>query len=245
VSPDNAAAAAAAAAGLYRGAGSTPVPDPTLLTMAALNREITALREILEARIGGDREIIATRLAGMDEAIKLLQTILDRRAAETDVKVAHLQALHDQKFATVEERFKTVGVEFVSVQTQFSERDVRGRDAALANTTAVNAALQAQKEAAGEQAKSFTLSIDKSEKGTLEQIAQQRVLLETMKQTLDGKVEDVKERVTRVESVAVGVVTAKQDASTTHTASNQNVGMIVGLIGVALAIVVALERFIR
>lgn len=226
-----------------------PRPDPTVLTTAALNQAITqlthtreremgSLREIFERMLIGQRDTFEARLRGMDEAIKLLQTIQDRFPEQVDVKVMHLQALHDQ-------RFKTVEVEFQSVQTQFSERDVRGRDAALANTTAVNAALQAQKEAAGEQAKSFTLSIDKSEKGTLEQIAQQRVLLETMKQTLDGKVEDVKERVTRVESVAVGVVTARQDATTTHTASNQNVGMIVGLIGVALAIVVALERFIR
>lgn len=232
------AAAAAAAAGLYRGVGSTPVPDPTLLTSAALTREINGLREIMDAKIEGQQHVFETRLNGMDEAIKLLQTILDRRSAETDVKVSHLQALHDEKF-------KTVGVEFVSVQTQFSERDVRGRDAALANTTAVNAALQAQKEAAGEQAKSFTLSIDKSEKGTLEQIAQQRVLLETMKQTLDGKVEDIKERVTRVESMALGATATRADATTAHTAGAQNVGIIVGIIGVGIAVITVIERLIR
>ena len=97
------------------------------------------------------------------------------------------------------ETFNTVQEKFSGVEKQFGERDVRVIQAASAQTTAVNAALQAQKEAVTEQNKSFTLSIDKSEKGTGEAIAQQRTLLQTATGSLGDKIDDLKSRFAAVE----------------------------------------------
>ena len=180
------------------------MPDPTTLTMAALAREIGALREILTGQITGQREAFEARLTGMDRAVDLLQAWRDGQPGVVDARIDHLSKL-------LNERFNTVGQQFKGIDTQFDERDVRVREAALSQTTAVNAALQAQKEAAGEQAKSFSLSIDKSEKGTLEQINQQRVLLEKTNDALDSKISDLKDRINRIEATAAGRGAATTD----------------------------------
>jgi hypothetical protein len=50
-----------------------PRPDPTRLTSAALIREITTLREQVFREMVALREILQTRLDGMDKALQLLQ----------------------------------------------------------------------------------------------------------------------------------------------------------------------------
>lgn len=53
--------------------GSVPNPDPTERTVEQLLREIATSREIVEGIGQGTREVLETRLAGMDKAIELLQ----------------------------------------------------------------------------------------------------------------------------------------------------------------------------
>src|ERR1035441_9083425 len=72
--------------------------------------------------------------------------------------------------ARLEGMDKVFAERFIGVQKQFDERDVRTAGAVIAGTTAVNAALQAQKEAAGAQNDSLTASITKSEAATVKQI---------------------------------------------------------------------------
>jgi hypothetical protein len=72
---------------LYAGTGSTPVPDPTVLTSAALVREVSALREILEAKIAGDVGIINARLEESYKATVLLQARLDRVPDQIEAKI--------------------------------------------------------------------------------------------------------------------------------------------------------------
>jgi hypothetical protein len=165
---------------------SRPVPDPTLLTTQQLQREIAALKEVM-----------FTRLNGMDRAIVLFNENITRVPTDTDRQIGHLKEL-------MLETFKTVREQFNGVEKQFIERDVRVIQSATAATTAVNAALQAQKEAAGEQAKSFSLSVNKSEQSTLEQITQQRVLLQTATGSLNDKIDDVKQRLTTIEGQTRG-----------------------------------------
>lgn len=206
---------------MYSGGDITPRPDPTLLTSAALAQQIGVLREYLVARIDGAEAVQNTRFGAMDRAIVLLQTLQDRIPDQVDRKVANLQALHDERFR--------------GIQVQFDERDVRVKESAAAATTAVNAALQAAKEAVGAQNTSFTLGIDKSEKATLEQINQQRVLLDKTTSSLDEKIDDLKDRMARLESIGLGRTEAVGD----HRASAADVrgyvtlalGAILGLLG--------------
>lgn len=111
--------------------GSTPVPDPTILTTQQLYREIAASREIIEANVGQ----IKTRLDAMDTATELNKNATDRIPALICEKVSALEKLHNEKFAGVEK--------------QFAERDTRTEQTRASDQKAVDAALQAQKEAAG------------------------------------------------------------------------------------------------
>ncbi len=124
--------------------GMTPIPDPTLLTTIQLNREITAVREILEATLRGNLAVVQSRMEGMDKALQLLQVISDRIPVQIDEKIFRLKELHQEKFE--------------SIQVQFSERDVRTEQTARDVKIAVDAALQAAKEAVAEQNRSFALA---------------------------------------------------------------------------------------
>jgi len=201
---------------LYAGDGSTPIPDPTALTTAALNREIYALREILEMRIDGQQKVFEARLAGMDKAIELLQNIADRLPVSMDSKVANLRLLHEEKF--------------LSIQTQFVERDTRSERESKDNKVAVDAALQAAKEAVGKQQESGDKAIAKSEAATIKQIDQINTSIGASNKTLDDKIDDVKERITRLESEDRG----HQTAVTTQQTSNMNLVSVIGLVVGAL-----------
>ena len=201
---------------LHAGSGSTPVPDPTVLTTAALTREIYALREILEMRIDGQQKVFEARLAGMDKAIELLQSIADRLPVSMDSKVSNLRLLHEEKFS--------------SIQTQFVERDTRSERESKDNKVAVDAALQAAKEAVGKQQESGDKAIAKSEAATIKQIDQINTSIGASNKTLDDKIDDVKERITRLESEDKG----HQTAVTTQQTSNMNLVSVIGLIVGAL-----------
>jgi hypothetical protein len=185
-----------------------PVPDPSLLTTRALQREIFALRELIEVKLGTAtmaaehaREVVETRLDGMDLAIQLLQATADKFPARIDEKITALQSVHDEKFAAVN---AAMAEKFNSIQTQFAERDVRTEQAAGAVKIAVDAALQAQKEAAGEQNRSNTLAQTKSETATTKQIDQIGTLIQNNTKSFDDKINDVKDRVNRIEGSGEG-----------------------------------------
>jgi hypothetical protein len=154
--------------------GSTPVPDPTLLTTQQLHRELTSLRELIE-----------TRLEGYDKAITLLQSTLDKSPS-----IAEMYASHGEKFH--------------SIQTQFTERDIRTEQTARDSKVAVDAALQAAKEAVGEQNKSSALAIAKSETSTTKQIDQISVLIDNTRKSFDDKIDDIKQRLTSMEGMRKG-----------------------------------------
>ena len=109
-----------------------PVPDPTRLTSQALREAVTALREV-----------IYTRLEGMDKALQLLQARSDRFPTELDAKIASVRDL-------LSERFKGIELQFEGIQLQFKERDTRVEQTARDSKTAVDAALQAAKRSGGE-----------------------------------------------------------------------------------------------
>lgn len=187
---------------------NVPIPDPSLMTTKQLQREVFGLRELLEVKLGSTvetvglvRSIIETRLNGNDQAIKLLQDTADRFPGRIDEKIRALREVHDQKFASIED---ATDEKFSSIQTQFTERDVRTEQAAGAVKIAVDAALQAQKEAAGEQNRSNTLAQTKSETATTKQIDQLGNLIQTMSKAIDDKFGDVKDRITRIEGSGEG-----------------------------------------
>src|SRR5665213_1907732 len=222
--------------------GSMPVPDPTVLTTQQLHRELAALRELIE-----------TRLNGYDKAITLLQTTMDKSPS-----IGEMYAKHEEMFKSIATEFlerdkalvlihefitqhptvieATVNTlrnlhdeKFNSIQKQFNERDIRTEQTQRDSKVAVDAALQAAKEAVSEQNKSSALAIGKSEASTTKQIDQLNVLIASSAKGLDDKISDMKDRLTSLDGQktggsavwgymvgAAGLITALGAVSYTH-----------------------------
>jgi cobalamin biosynthesis Mg chelatase CobN len=167
-----------------------PAPDPTELTTAALQREVSNLRELFGAR-----------LDAMDKAVELFTDNLTRVPTDTDKQIVQLRDLIMARMETItvmtQERFN-------SVEMQFKERDTRTEQTSRDSKIAVDAALQAAKEAVGEQNRSSALAIAKSETATAKQIDQLTTLIQTTAASSDSKITDNKDRVTRIEAVKLG-----------------------------------------
>jgi hypothetical protein len=168
---------------------------------------------------------------GLDKADRQVQLSLDRMSLEfrgtltkaeerlqqdfaerdkiINEKVEHLRSLHDEKFD--------------SIATQFRERDTRTEQTSKDSKVAVDAALQAAKEAVGEQNKSNALSISKSEAAFTKQIDQIGTLITTTAKNVDDKIDDLKAR--------IGAIEAR------GSAYSQGFGFIATGIGIVAAIV--------
>jgi len=240
---------------------NVPQRDPTLLTTPQLTREISNARELIECKVSGAvvmlegriaanataidtlrmvvdkhtdiatkdvKEILETRLAGMDRAIDLLQDIHNRVPMLMDEKINQLRLLHQEKFD--------------SIAVQFAERDTRTEQTAAGVKIAVDAALQAAKEAVAEQNRSFALATGKSETATMKQIDALGLAIQTANKGLDDKIADMKDRLTRIEGMDLGSNRHREqqlgERADTH-GGNQNMIAIAAAVLAALAIVFA------
>lgn len=205
-----------------------------------VDKQVGGLRTFLEARVDGHAAAMETRLGGMDKAIVLLQALHDRIPAQMDSRVAHLHTLMNEKFETQGERFN-------GVQKQFQERDVRGEQSAAAGGAALKAALQAQKESAGDQLKALQASIDKSEAATtklLEALGEtlktatssQNEKLETLTRGLETRIVEQGNRLERMEAGGLGRAAAVTDQRATISASATLFGLAATLIIVLIAV---------
>jgi uncharacterized protein YgbK (DUF1537 family) len=149
--------------------------DPSALTTAQLLREVSSLEKLT-----------AQRMDAIEKAVTVAHDNLVRVPTEVDKAIGHLRAVMDGRLDTVDEKFR-------SVQTQFSERDIRVEQTALGTKTAVEAALAAQEKAAAKQAESLAVSIGKSDAATTKQI-----------DSLNEKINDVRDRLTRIEGAGKG-----------------------------------------
>lgn len=155
-----------------------------------LAANVNTIPSDIEKSAAGLKSIIETRLAGMDEATKLLATNVDKVPYAILQEAGNLKALIMSKIDDVahvaDEKFKSVESTFAS------------------NALALTAALAAQKEAAAEQNKSNTLAIDRANSTTKETIAANAQQTMTGQQSLVQTLQDLKERVVRIESAGVG-----------------------------------------
>lgn len=147
--------------------GSRPDPDPTVRTIDELRREIDASNKLKDAD-----------LRAIHAELEHIYKELDTRAADIRIQVGHLESLHDEKFR--------------SIQTQFIERDTRTEQTSRDSKVAVDAALQAAKEAVGKQQESNQISIDKSEGNFTKQIDQLNELWRATTKAQDDKISDLK-----------------------------------------------------
>jgi hypothetical protein len=202
--------------------GTTPTPDPTVLTTQQLLRENEWLRELLEQRV-----------EQVEKAVALAHANAARVPTEVDRGIAHLREVFEERFNTVDEKFR-------GVSTQFDERDTRVKQTAELGDQALKAALQAAKEAGGAQNDSLVASIAKSETATSKQMDQLQQLINTMTSANGAKVDDLKERILRLEGEDRG----DKAAATKQVQTTQSSIGVMGLVvfgGIAfLSLVVSL-----
>jgi len=168
-----------------------PDPDPTVRTSEQLLREISLVREVFTSELVGNRLVLEARLEGIEKAIDLERTLTNEARGSVLAETLHLQKLHDEKFK--------------SIEIQFIERDTRTEQTSRDSKVAVDAALQAAKEAVGEQKKSNALANSKMEAAFTKQMDQLGTLLTTMQKTSDDKIDDLKSRVVSLESSKKGM----------------------------------------
>jgi hypothetical protein len=194
-----------------------PVPDPTILTTEQLVREILHLKEF-----------VMTRFDAMDKAMTLFNDNITRVPTDTDKQIQHLKELHDEKFG--------------SIQVQFAERDTRTEQTSRDNKVAVDAALQAAKEAVGEQNKSSGIAISKSEASTSKQIDQLVTMITTTTKGTDDKIDDIKDRLTRIEGKGEGADKAQTVQYTSSSYTVAVIGIVIAALGILAGVVIGFLR---
>jgi len=217
---------------------NVPVPDPTQLTMDALQREITTIHRELEMRqVMREREhaalekITETRLDAMDKATDLLSETVNRTPTEITKEITHLRGILDERLTSVDMRFLDADR---LTSTQFKERDTRTEREARDNKLAVDAAFAAQEKQAVAQNEGNQLAIDKSEQSTAETINALRKSAEDREQRQREVDEDMKRRLGSIEASLVGISVGKQTTADTKGDSRANSNLILTLIGTFL-----------
>jgi hypothetical protein len=211
-----------------------PIPDPTALTTEQLRREIAAVTEIFRAQLElantntvASRRIIETRLDAMDKATIEFTANLNRVPTSLDREIDKLNKLFAEKFMSVDIQVQAAKE---GVANQFKERDTRTEQLSLADKTAIVAALQAQKEAAGAQNISNAAAITKSEAGFTKEIDGIKLLLVSNKDALNAQIVDLIARLNRSEA-------AVSNTREVRTDSRLNIGSIVGLLGGVVGVI--------
>jgi hypothetical protein len=190
-----------------------PVPDPTVLTTAQLLREQAALRELIE-----------TRLDGMDTATTLLSETVNRTPTIIQTEIAHVRELMAGELSRMtqisEERLK-------GIELQFTERDVRTEQAAKAGKDALDAALKSQKELVAQQNEANRAEAAKTESNFAKLIEAQ-----------SARTDELKERIDRGEGSTAG-------SAGTRTEQRLNLNTVIAAVALLLSAVIVFAAFRR
>ena len=207
---------------------SRPNPDPTILTTeqlarsyAMLLREIESSGNLAEAKINGVLNSISIRIDGIEKVISLFHSQTDVYPVKLKTEICHLQDLHEEKFN--------------AIAKQFQERDIRTEQTSRDNKLAIDAALQAAKEAVDAQNKSNALAVAKSEATFTKQIDQIVVLVNSMGKGFDDKIDDNKTRLQALES-------QKKGAGDVWAIWLAMTGLAIGLVGSTVTVILFVFR---
>jgi hypothetical protein len=176
-----------------------------------VDRQITALRELLE-----------TRFNGIDMDLKGIHKGLD---SNDEMVAKEIQHLRDLVFGKIEELGAVTTERFTGVAAQFSERDTRTDQRAGDTKLAVDAAFAAAKEATA-----------KIEAGFTKQIDAMINIIDTKTSNLSGGLSDVKDRMTALENRFTGMTASRADSRNDSADSRGNLALIVSAAGVAVLV---------
>jgi hypothetical protein len=223
------------------------VANPGRFTTEQLDRNLNNLRDLLNSRVDailqvssaearGLLKIIETRIDAMDKATALLVEDIAVVPSEMDRQIEHLREF---LVARIESTQVARDERFHSIDLQFKERDTRTDQSSRDSKIAVDAALQAAKEAVGEQNRSSALAIAKSETAVTKQIDQLQTLIQSNNEGTNDKINDIKARLDRGE----GLVRSGDQNRSEKRLDNGLVAAIAGVCVAMLSVVVALALY--
>jgi len=198
-----------------------PIPDPSLITTREIDRAKTDIRLEITASIKAAydislikteaaREVIETRLRGMDITHQLLQDELKFQAQRLEVLLS--------------EKLGAVTIRIENIATQIRERDIRVEQDKITARAAVEAALTAQRELSAQRSVSNAEAIGKSEMAFGKQIENLQSLISSTKDATHAQIGNLTGRLDRGEGGQSGARQAMQDRQS-------NIGTVVGIVG--------------
>jgi len=231
---------------------NNPARDPTSLTTQQLWREIASLKELMFSRllaietsievahedmvrvptdvqkqVGGLKELHEIRLAALAADRQDLDVSMTRQLKTVNERVHEIEVAI-VKHTTFDYETAATANQATHSLTNFKELVAQ---TTIEQKTAIAAALQAAKEAVGEQNKSAAQAITKSETATTKQIEQLGTLLTTTSKANDDKIDDIKQRLTRIEGRGEGKVETKSDAQFGFSNAFLWLGALIGFAG--------------
>ena len=197
--------------------------------LAHVESRIVGVEREAQAHREGIAKALIERLDAIDKATDLLATDLRQVPTDLQIAISSVKELEAVKFGNISDRFEQ------------SERQT-AREKAAADL-ALAAAFDAQKEAAAATNNANAEAIRKSELATTETIKTNAESQRAGQQSLADKIDDMKDRMNRLESLIIALQTQR---STTHegrtdTRADRNlaivaIGTVIGFIAVIVAI---------
>jgi len=201
-----------------------PIPDPTELTTAAVDRSEKTMKEWITSQLA----IRDERLSAIDSATNLRLDALHAVPMRIAEELAHEREISDEKFK--------------SVAQQFTERDTRIAETSNLNKIALDAAFAAQKEAAAKEGDANQKAIDKSERAVSERIEKDAALSAANNSALSDKLDDQKDRITALDLRVQRTEAAALGGHSAYGYVWVALGAMIGVGGLILGVVTAIIR---
>ena len=163
---------------------------------------------------------LALAVEGLREKLSDLKELLETRLGGTEEVI-------DEKFISVNERFGIVERQRVE-----QKEDTKA---------AVDAAFSAAKEAVREQTNASERAIAKSETATKEQLNQLSTTFTTAISGIQTSIDDLKERIGKIESIRQGATERKEEGRATISSTTAVVGAVIASIVLILAVYAGLK----
>jgi cobalamin biosynthesis Mg chelatase CobN len=201
-----------------------PIPDPTVITAQEIAKARDELRNEFRLAVSGLRD---TLVAARDGFSSTINTRLDAMDKAADLQTARIERMLEDKIANIRTQFD-------SIDLQFRERDVRFMQDKAAVSSAIDAALQAQKEAARVQNDNIAATFAKSETFFTKENDSLRVLINATKDAVTADIANLTGRLDRGEGGYQGARAQTQDSRANMT---QTIAIVSGIVGFLVLLV--------
>jgi hypothetical protein len=182
--------------------------------------EVIAWRSSIEDKLLSLRDVIDTRLDGMDKAAEVLSDNVNRFPTLLDREAGRLQALFNEKTNNILDKIR--------------EHDDQAKQDKATSLENVKTALNALKELIALQNSSNATAIAKSEAATSNELAALERAISQSKEALSADITNLKQRMDRSEGANTGHREAVGDTHSNVGSVTLMVGCIVGFVGMLL-----------